>query len=277
MLLAATETSWSLGPGPILLCLLLTGWYSLRWRAARRTGGARAAPAWRAICFAAGVIALAAALISPIDTLAEQIFAMHMVQHVLLLDIAPILLILGLTKMILRPATRGLFKLEQALGALASPAAAVCFYVLLMWIWHIPALYDLALEHAGIHVLEHVTFFSVGVLYWWHLISPVRSHLRFGGLQPVAYMGVTKVLVGLLGIFLTFAPDALYAFYENGERHWGLSAQDDQALAGAIMAIEQSIVMGVALVYLFIRALNESEAEEQRAERYAATDPADGT
>jgi putative membrane protein len=80
----------------------------------------------------------------------------------------------------------------------------------------------------------------------------------------------TKLLVGILGIAITFAPDALYAFYKDQPPIWGLDPGDDQALAGAIMALEQSIVMGIALAWLFVRALAESESDEQRAERYAA-------
>lgn len=275
-----TDASWTLAPGPILLVGGLSLAYGLGWLKARRSNPrnpARAAPTWRAGVFALGVIALIAALISPIDSLAEQIFAMHMVQHVLLLDIAAILLILGLTKTILRPVTPYVHRLEQATGWLASPAFAVAAYVGLMWLWHVPFMYDAALEHPGIHVLEHVTFLSVGILYWWHLLSPVRSHMRFGGLAPVTYMGVTKILVGVLGIALTFSTSPLYDFYENGERHWGLSALDDQAVAGAIMAIEQSVVMGIALAYLFIRALQESEAAELRDERYAASEDPEET
>jgi putative membrane protein len=82
------------------------------------------------------------------------------------------------------------------------------------------------------------------------------------------YMATTKVLVGVLGIALTFAPDALYEFYEEQPGYWGLSAGTDQAVGGLIMALEQSIIMGVALVILFVRALSESEREEQRRERY---------
>jgi putative membrane protein len=92
--------------------------------------------------------------------------------------------------------------------------------------------------------------------------------LRFGGMGPVVYMASTKLLVGLLGIGLTFAPEALYAFYEDRPPIWGLNADTDQALAGAVMAIEQSIVMGIALAWLFVRALAESDREEERAERY---------
>ncbi len=80
---------------------------------------------------------------------------------------------------------------------------------------------------------------------------------------------MTKILVGLVGIMLTFAPEALYDFYVRQPEVWGLTPQEDQALAGAIMAIEQSVVMGIALAWLFVRALGETEREEQRRERYA--------
>ena len=108
------------------------------------------------------MLGLVAALISPIDRLAEQILAMHMVQHVLLLDFVPILLILGLTKVLLRPVTRRLQPVESAAGPLGHPVVAVVLYIGAMWIWHIPALYDAAAEHAAIHVLEHVTFMRAG-------------------------------------------------------------------------------------------------------------------
>ena len=101
-------------------------------------------------------------------------------------------------------------------------------YVAVMWIWHVPKLYDTALEHPAVHVLEHVCFLSVGILYWWHLLSPIRSRMSTGPFGPVVYMLVTKLFVGLLGIGITFAPDPLYAFYEQGPRIWGLSALDDQ-------------------------------------------------
>jgi cytochrome c oxidase assembly factor CtaG len=138
-----------------------------------------------------------------------------------------------------------------------------------MWGWHVPALYDAALRHPFVHALEHTCFMTAGALYWWHLLSPIRSRARLSGMGPVVYMLSTKLLVGILGIAITFAPDPLYAFYEDRAPIWGLDAGDDQALAGAIMALEQSIVMGIALAWLFVRALAESESDEQRAERYA--------
>jgi cytochrome c oxidase assembly factor CtaG len=208
------------------------------------------------------------ALCSPVDRLAEQLFFMHMVQHLLLLDLAPILVILGLTRIILRPLTRRLMRLEQAAGPLAHPVFAIFLYAGFMLLWHVPAMYDLALEHPVVHVLEHVTFGLAGGLYWWHLLSPIRSRRRLGGMGPVVYMLATKVIVGLLGILLAFAPNAIYDFYERQPGYWGLSPGTDQAVGGLTMALEQSIVMGIALVFLFVRALGESEREEQRAERY---------
>ena len=129
----------------------------------------------------------------------------------------------------------------------------------MMWFWHVPALYDAALEHAAVHVLEHDCFLSAGLLYWWHLLSPIRGR-HLGGMGPVVYMLSTKFAVGLLGIVLTFAPDPLYDYYEQRAPIWGMHRGDDQALAGAIMALEQSIVMGIALAYLFVRALERVRA-----------------
>ncbi len=270
ILAASPDASWTADPGAIALIAVLGFLYVRRWRSVRARDGARGAPTWRLWVFVGGLVALAAALLSPIDSLGHQILAMHMVQHVILIDIVPILLILGLTKALMRPVTRRLQPIEN--GPLGHPVVAVIAYIGGMWIWHIPALYDLAVSHDFVHALEHVTFLSIGLLYWWHLIGPLRTRLNAGGLEPVGYMVSTKICVGLLGILLTFAPDALYAFYADQPRYWGLSPTDDQAVAGLIMALEQSIVMGIALVWLFARMLSESEKEEQRRERYGDRD-----
>jgi putative membrane protein len=266
----AADTSWTFDPGPLLLIAAASAVYVPRWRRVRRADGPRAAGGWRLASFVGAMVALAAALLSPIDRLGEQAFTFHMVQHVLLLDLVPILLVCSLTKMILRPATRRLQRLERAAGPLAHPVFAVVLYVAVMWAWHVPALYDAALEHPTLHVLEHVCFLTAGLLYWWILLSPLRSRVRVGVMAPVVYMLSTKLAVGVLGIGLTFAPDALYAFYEDQPGIWGLDASTDQAAAGAIMALEQSIIMGIALAWLFVRALEDSEREEQRAERFGA-------
>jgi putative membrane protein len=246
-----------------VLVAALTFVYVRRWRAVDGSSG-------RLVSFLGGMALVLIALCSPVDRLAEQLFFMHMVQHLLLLDLAPILVLLGLTKVLLRPLTRRLVRLERAAGPLAHPVFAIALYVAAMALWHLPAMYDLALEQPVLHALEHVTFGLAGGLYWWHLLSPIRARRRLGGMGPVVYMLATKVLVGLLGILLTFAPEAIYDFYDRQPGYWGLSSGTDQAVGGLIMALEQSIVMGVALVFLFVRALGESDREDERAERYAA-------
>jgi cytochrome c oxidase assembly factor CtaG len=239
---------------------ILTVLYVRRWREVR-------ASIARLASFLGGMALVLIALVSPVDRLAEQLFFMHMTQHLLLLDLAPILVLLGLTKVILRPATRRLVRLEKAAGPLAHPVFAIGLYVVVMWIWHIPAMYDAALERPVVHVLELVLFSVAGGLYWWHLLSPIRARKRLGGMGPVMYMVSTKILVGLLGVGLAFAPSAIYDFYERQPGYWDLSPGTDQAIGGLIMATEQSIVMGVALAYLFVRALEESNRRNEREER----------
>jgi NTE family protein len=183
-LAVAADTSWTLAPGPIALAAVLGVLYVRRWGRVRRAPGARTAGAGRLLAFAAGLTVLLLALVSPLDRLGEQLFAMHMVQHVLILDLVPILLMLGLTKTLLRPVTRRVQVLEQRAGFLAHPAFAVVLYVATMAFWHIPAMYDLALENATVHVVEHLTFLNAGLLYWWHLLSPIRGRISIGPFGP---------------------------------------------------------------------------------------------
>ena len=262
------DTSWSFDPLVLVGVLALALLYGRAWQRARATAGPNRIGIGRLILFAAGLAAILAALVSPIDRLGEQLMLMHMVQHILLLDIAPILLILGLTKVLLRPATRRFQSVEKRAGYLAHPAFAVLAYAGFMWLWHIPAMYDLALRHDGVHAIEHICFAAAGTLYWWHLLSPIRGRMRLGGMGPVMYMVSTKLLVGFLGLVLAFAPSAIYPFYEHHPHYWGLTPGEDQNMAGLLMALEQSIVMGIALVYLFVTMLAESEREAQRQERF---------
>lgn len=262
------DASWTLEPGAIALVLLLGGLYVRRWRAVRAKDGPRGAGGWRLVSFLGGLLLVLMALVSPVDRLADQLLTMHMVQHVILLDFVPILLVLGLTKAILRPITRRFQAIEHAAGPFGHPAFAVVLYVGAMCLWHVPALYDAAAEHPVVHVLEHISFASAGALYWWHLIGPIRSRLGASGMHKVAYMLSTKLFIGILGIVLIFSPEAIYAFYADQPDYWGLTPGQDQAVAGLVMSLEQSIIMGIALTWLFALMLGESEREEQRAERY---------
>jgi cytochrome c oxidase assembly factor CtaG len=263
------DSSWTFAP-TILLTVGVYGYvYVRRWRHVRATSGPRGAGWHHLALWMTGLALILIALVSPVDSIADNSLAsMHMVQHLLLADLVPIALILGCSKVLLRPITRRVHAIERRAGILAHPAFGVVAYVGSMWLWHIPAMYDAALRHGGVHVLEHLTFAAAGFLYWWHLISPIRSRLRLGGMAPIAYMASTKLLVGALGVGLTFYPKLLYTPYDVGGERWGMTPLNDQHVAGAIMGLEQSLVMGVGLAWLFARMLSEADRADEREERY---------
>jgi len=258
-------------PDPFVLApiLALVIVYVRRFRAVRREpGGARGAEAFRAVAFAAGILTLLVAVASPLDGLGEEyLFSAHMLQHILLGDIAPVLLLLSLSRVILRPVTRRLMGFERALGPFASPVTGLVLWLSLMYLWHVPALYEAAIENPFVHLLEHASFFTAGVAVWWPLVQPVPMRRRLTGLWTVAYIGAAKFGLAALGLYLTWSGTVLYEFYEGAPRIWGLDAIEDQNAGGAIMMVEQSLAFVIALVVLFVAMLRDSEAEELRRER----------
>ena len=139
-----------------------------------------------------------------------------------------------------------------------------------MYLWHIPAMYEAAIENPIVHLVEHVSFFTAGVAVWWPLIEPVPMRRPLKGLWTVAYIGTAKFGLAALGLYLTWSGTVIYDYYESVPRIWGLSAVDDQNAGGAIMMVEQSLTFVIALVVLFARMLTQSEADEVRRERLEA-------
>jgi cytochrome c oxidase assembly factor CtaG len=261
--------TWTFEPSVLVGVGAISVLYIKGWQRARRPGQPHPPGYDKLALFTLSMLTVLLALVSPIDTLSTDLMCVHMVQHLMLLDIMPILLILSLTKGILRPVTRYLTTVERRVGPLAHPWFAVLMLIVAMVVWHIPACYDDATAHPMVHVLEHLCFSAVGTLYWWHLLSPIRSRaMRFGSMNVVVYISVAKACIGIIGIILTFAPHSLYPWYQHHPHYWGLSARTDQNVAGAIMALEQSVVMGLALVYLFVKMLDESDREAQKRDRY---------
>jgi cytochrome c oxidase assembly factor CtaG len=243
----------------------------LRLRPGRSGSGPNAL---RRGAFYAGLALAAVALASPLDTLAEdRLFTAHMIQHLLLADLVPILLLVGLTRSLMRPAVRRLRPVEERLGPLAHPAAALVLYVGLMWLWHVPALYDAALSSPWVHALEHASFFTTGLLFWWFLIEPVPPRHRLTGPWAVAYVSAAKVLMGILGVILTFTPNVIYDHYKEAERAWGLSALEDINVGGVLMSVEQSLVLVVFFSIAFARMMESSEQKQLREERMSGSGP----
>lgn len=261
--------TWSLEPTVVLGVLVLSVLYLIGWRRARASSATHAPGYGRLSLFMGAMVLVVLALMSPIDSLGdEDLIVMHMIQHLILLDFVPILMILSFNKVLLRPITRRIQTLERRAGWLASPWFAVVAYVVGVYAWHVPGSYDLALHHGWIHALEHLTFSIVGFLYWWHVLSPIPARRRLTGLGPLAYMVSTKLFIGALGIALAFLPRVIYVFYAHKPHYWGLTPVEDQSMAGLAMALEQSLVMGVAFVYLVYRFFSEAEAEQRRRERF---------
>jgi putative membrane protein len=267
------QIHWLADPGVLAPLALFAGIYVWRFLQVRREAAAKGRPPTgagplQALAFGAGMLALLAALVSPVDGLGEDyLFSAHMVQHVLLGDIAPLLILLGLSRAIMRPATRRLMWLERALGPLAHPATGIALWLATMYIWHIPALYDAAAENPFVHLLEHISFFSAGVALWWPLIQPVPMRRRLTGMQPLVYIASAKAGLAALGLYLTWSSTPLYPYYEQTPRIWGLTPIEDQNIGGVIMMVEQSFTLVLVMVALFVRMLTQSEEDERRRER----------
>ena len=259
---------WHADPVILLPIAAYAAVYWWRFRAARRESGGRGAGWVQALAFSGAVLTLLIAVASPLDGLGEEyLFSMHMTQHVLLGDIAPLLVLLALSRVIMRPATRRLTAIERALGPLAHPVTGIAVWFFLLYLWHVPALYVAAIENPALHALEHVSFFAAGVAVWWPLIQPVPMRRRLTGLRTFAYLAAAKGGLGLLGLYLVWSKAVAYDFYETVPRIWGLSPVEDQNVGGAIMMVEQSTVLVLAFIVLFIRMLGQSETEEVRRER----------
>ena len=262
------DLSWRLDPAVLLPVALYAAVYLRRFAAARVEAGGRGAGLPQALAFGGAMVVLLIAVASPLDALGERyLFSAHMVQHVLLGDIAPLLVLLGLSRVIMRPATRRLARLERALGRLAHPASAIAVWLGLIYLWHVPALYDAAIEHPALHALEHASFFTAGLALWWPLVQPVPMRRRLRGLGSLAYIAVAKAGLAALGLYLVWSSTVAYPFYESVPRISGLSAIEDQNVGGAIMMVEQSIVLVICFFALFVRMLTQSEEDERRRER----------
>jgi putative membrane protein len=262
------QLQWFSDPAVLAPLILLAGVYVWRFREVRREAGGRGAGALQALAFAGAMLALLAALVSPLDGLGENyLFSAHMVQHLLLGDIAPLLLLVSLSRVIMRPATRRLVRVERALGPLASPLTGLLLWLFVMYLWHVPALYDAAVENPFVHLVEHVSFFAAGIALWWPLIQPVPMRHRLTGMQPLGYVAGAKAGLAALGLYLAWSTTALYPYYEHTPRIWGLSPVEDQNIGGVVMMAEQSLTLVLVMVVLFVQMLSRSEEEQRRRER----------
>jgi cytochrome c oxidase assembly factor CtaG len=226
----------------------------------------------RSACFIAGLVTIVLALDSPIDGYADQLFWVHMLQHVLLLTVAPPLILLGrpwprmwralplgTRTTVGRAVARG--RLAAPLRALARPLPAWLLFNLTVILWHVPAAYDATLRSSAVHQVEHAMFFFCGLLFWARVIDPGPLRPRLGWPARMAYV-IGAMIVGWgLAIALVLAPDPLYAPYAAlAHRPGGISALTDQQLAAGVMWVPGSIAYAVAVLVAFYRWLEPEPA-----------------
>jgi cytochrome c oxidase assembly factor CtaG len=238
-------------------------------RAATLAGAGRPVPPLRIAAFAAGLAVVAAALVSPVDTLGEErLFSVHMLQHLLLGDVAPLLVVLGLDGRLLRPLLAQ--PLLRRLRVLAHPLVALPLWAFEFCAWHVPALFDAALRNDGVHAAQHVLFFTLGTLLWAALLEPLPGPAWFSAVWKLPYvLAMWLVMLALSQVFL-WSGHVYYAPYVHDPRTWGLSALDDQRAGGGVMLVESSLTMLGALVWLLLRVLRESEVRQRLLESGAA-------
>src|SRR5947209_489421 len=173
---------------PLAACAVYLLLYSRRWRTLRRVG--RAPERWRAVSFAAGLLLVAAVQLPPLDGLADTLLVAHMAQHIVLGDIASLLIVLGLTGPVLAPVLR--VPGTRSLRTLVNPITALFVWVVDLYAWHLPALYQLAIRHDLVHALEHACFLWAGILMWLALLGPLPKPSWFGAWGGIGYVAVVR-------------------------------------------------------------------------------------
>jgi len=244
----------------VLLCLAAL--YGRGWRRLGRIG--HPPPRWRLILYGLGLAAIAAAVLSPLDDLADELFPAHMVQHLLLTMVAAPLVLLGnplpvvlwgasrsARRWLASPLTTGA-RFRSALAMLTSLPVAWAVYVVNLWAWHVPVLYQLALEHEAVHVVEHVAFFVTSLLFWWPIVRPAprlapRPHLGF----ELLYLLAATAQNTALGALLTLPERSFYPYYDETARRLAVNAVEEQATAGGIMWISGHMYLLPMLVMLY--------------------------
>ncbi len=270
--------SWEWRPEVISPLILAGVIYFIGWRRLRLQGTRRAklANGWRLAGYWLALVLLGLALMSPIDILANQFLFMHMVQHMVLISIAPPLLMLanplpfllwGLPAPLRRPAGKRLSRFlsrksssGKLIRQLTSPGVAWMIYVFVILGWHDPTLYNAALRNDFIHDLEHISFFLAAMLFTWHVVGAApHIHKRHSYGARIAYVIAAIPPNMLTGIAIAFSENVIYTHYLGVPRIWGISALEDQMLGGVIMWVPGSMNYLISVLILTARWLQQEE------------------
>lgn len=257
-------------PLVVLGILFLVGWSRLRINSRSVRGRRSLGATWRPVSYMSGLLVIGVALMSPLDVLVQQLFFMHMIQHLLLIMIAPVLLLLPnpmpfllwglpprarltageiLNRVIHKESTTG-----RVLRKLTGPLAVWFIMIAFIVGWHDPAMYNAALRSEIVHDLEHVTMFVAGMLFWWTVTGAgPRLHKNLSRPAKIAFVIAAVPPNMALGAALAFSQQPIYTYYSDMPRLWGITVLDDQRISGIIMWIPGSMMYFMAaLVFIFL-------------------------
>jgi cytochrome c oxidase assembly factor CtaG len=266
--------SWTLDPwvaAPLALAagIYVRGWLRLHARVPQRFGAGCLA------AFLGGLAAIAVALASPLHALGAQLLQAHMLQHLLLMMVAPPLLWLGapllpllhgLPRGILRTWVGRLFAwpaLTYVGQWLVHPPVAWVVYVGSTWAWHTPALYERALAAEFWHEAQHVCFLATALAFWWPVVPPWPSRPLLPPWGIVLYLLLADLQNTVLSAWLVFAERLIYPSYATVPRLWGIAALDDQAAAGALMWVPGSVAFLLPIAWVVGQMLSPNKTSRR--------------
>jgi putative membrane protein len=242
---------------PLLTAL---AWVPYHLRARALAGDRRSVPAWRQVCFGAGLLVLIGAVLPPVDQLSEQLLVAHMAEHLLIGDIAALLLVLGLTGPVIAPLMR--HRTISRLRVLTNPIVALVLWGVNFYGWHVPYLYQAALRHDALHALEHATFLGFGMAVWMALLGPLPKPAWFTNAGRLGFIVAVRLVGTVLANILVFGGTVFYPYYRPGDALWHISPLADQVAAGGLMMVEESLLTIGLFCWLFLRVANENEQRQ---------------
>lgn len=264
-------TSWTFDPVAVVAIVLAAFLYYRRAATLARRGSPVAA--WRRWSFGLGLTLVAVALFSPLDAWGErQFFFVHMAQHVILGELAPLAIVAGLTGPLLRPLLA--YDWIHRLRVLAHPLVAWPLWAVTLYLWHLPFLYEAALGNPVLHPLEHVAFFTVGLLFWAPVLEPLPAPRWFGTGAKLLYIVAARFTSMVLANVIAWADEPIYDEYVHEVARFGISARADQGIAGSVMMVVDSVVTIAAIAWLFLKLAGESERRQVLIEEGVEPDAA---
>jgi cytochrome c oxidase assembly factor CtaG len=247
----AIDIFWSIMEFAVPLALAL----AYEARARKLAGEGRPVPVWRQVMFGAGMVVICASLLGPIDDEADKLLWVHMIQHLLLADVASLLIVLGFTGPLLQPLLS--FRAGRPLRRLTHPVVAISLFTANLYLWHVPFLYQAVLTDTSLHVLEHLLFLTTGILLWMPLFGPLPKPQWFGKSAHVVYTAFIWLPGMVLANVMMWSDSVFYPDYSKTAEAAGITPIADQSTAGAILMGECTILALAIFAWVFLRWARE--------------------